>query len=163
MANTPTTPAAAILEADAALWRRAERLQARVLDARNALALAETKKRTISVELEAVKLNKQEAISPVPGGAAKEKMRAIERAFGIQVSSAGKGKLRLALSFSPPVPPLRILLDVSGSEVKVPECIPMVVGIDRLLKEVNNANGGIEGGLAKFLFKLRAAHLKQRK
>jgi hypothetical protein len=37
-----------------------------------------------------------------------------------------------------------------------------VVGLDRLLKEVN-LSGAIEGSLAKFLLKLRAAHLKQRK
>ena len=117
----------------------------------------------LETKVDVYRRSTEELTSPIPQPAfsegAVEKLKLIESSFGIKIRRVSRGLLKITLSFEPPIPPLTVVLNVEG-ELSVQSCIPAVIGLDSLVKEVNRSSS--EGHLARFLMQLRSRHRKQR-
>lgn len=154
---------AQIADVERQLWCEAERLAEEVYVAQKELAPLEAGLVTLETKVDMYRRSQEELSSPIPqpsfSEGAIERMKLLETSFGIKLRRVSRGLMSITLSFEPPIPPLTIVVNVEG-ELSVQSCVPAVIGLDSLVKEVNRS--AAEGHLARFLLQLRARHRKQR-
>jgi len=153
---------AQLVDVERSLWTEAERLSHAVHLSRAELALMEARLAALETRVDTHRLSVEQLSSPIPQACphdARERMQLLESAFGIRLRRVGRGLMKVTLSFEPPVPQLQLVIGVDG-ELSVQSCVPTVIGIDSLIREVNKSSA--EGHLARFLLNVRVRHRKQR-
>ena len=152
-----------LAEVESQLWSEAERLAEEVYKAQNEIAPLEADLVALETKVDVYSRSLEELASPIPQPSihegAFERMQLLESAFGIKIRRVSRGQMKVTLSFEPPIPQLSLVLSVYG-ELAVQSCVPAVIGLDSLVKEVNKSSA--EGHLARFLLQVRARHRKQR-
>ena len=146
-----------LAQVESSLWAEAERLAGEVCRSENDIAPLQANLTALEMKVDMYRRSLDEISSPIPQPTLHEgsieRMQLLESSFGIKIRRVGRGQLKLTLSFEPPIPLLNLVISVEG-ELTVQSCVPAVIGLDALVREVNKSS--TEGHLARFLLQVRA-------